>query len=423
MAVLSPDSPSRLRRNQHGYSIFELVVVVIIIGIITTIAMQSMRPSVDTARIEETKQEMDQIAFAIAGDPEKVSGGMRTDFGYVGDVGSLPANLAALQSNPGSYSTWRGPYLKDEFSDGSSSNYQVDAWGATYAYTGGVTIASTGSGSSITRNVATSTSDLLNNTVFAVVTDIDASPPGPLNADSVRFILSYPDGTGGMTSQSRFPGADGSAQFANVPIGVHDLQLVYLPTNDTLTRRISVLPGELTSSEIQYPENIWRDSVSTGGSGTSGVLTIRPSGIGSFSNLLDENCSPQWQCVDEVTPDEDATYVKGDALTFKTDTYLADNHTTESGVIDSVIVYMRIQGASSGKKARTTIITHGTQYDGTDIILSSVSTFANYSTTYVTNPFTGGAWSWSEIDNLEIGVSIRKEGFCTQVWADIYYTY
>ena len=423
MAIPWPKSLARLRRNQHGYSIFELVVVVIIIGIITTIAMQSMRPSVDTSRIEETKKELNQIAIAVAGDPQIVSGGMRTDFGYVGDIGALPPDLGALKNNPGSYGTWRGPYLQDDFSSGSSSgNFQLDAWGKPYTYTGGVTVTSTGGGSSITRNIATSTSDLLNNTVFAVVTDIDQSPPGPDNTDSVRFIVTYPNGAGGTTSQTSFPGPDGSVQFANIPIGIHDLELVYLPANDTITRRFCVLPGQISTVQIQYPENLWEDSASGGGPTSGSMLTIRPNGVGSNSDLQDVNCSPNWQCVDEVTPDEDATHVAGNGVSFLTDTYTADDHTSETGTIDSVKISMRVAGDSSGKKARTSIITHGSQYDGTDIVLSTVGSYTNYSTTYTVNPFTGSAWSWNEIDDLEIGVSIRKEGLCTQVWADVYYT-
>ena len=84
---------------------------------------------------------------------------------------------------------------------------------------------------------------------------------------------------------------------------------------------------------------------------------------------------------------------------------------------------MRCKGNAFGRRARTSIITHGTQYDGTIINLAPVSTYTNYSTLYASNPYTGGTWSWSEIDNLEIGVSIRREGFCTQVWAEVYYTY
>ena len=73
-----------------GYSLFELLAVIIIVGIIASVSMRSMRGSVEVSRVEETKQEMDHLAWAICGNPALISGGVRTDFGYVGDVGALP---------------------------------------------------------------------------------------------------------------------------------------------------------------------------------------------------------------------------------------------------------------------------------------------------------------------------------------------
>ena len=96
--------------SHDGYSLIELLVVIIILGVIATVAVKSLTGVNDTVRIEETRQELSHLAWAIAGRPKLVSGGQRTDYGYVGDVGSLPVNLTALVQNPGSYSTWDGPY-------------------------------------------------------------------------------------------------------------------------------------------------------------------------------------------------------------------------------------------------------------------------------------------------------------------------
>ena len=71
-------------------------------------------------------------------------------------------------------------------------------------------------------------------------------------------------------------------------------------------------------------------------------------------------------------------------------------------------------------RIKTAIKTNGSLYEGPDTNLTS--TYANYSSTYVTNPNTSSTWTWSEIDAIEIGVTIKKEGRCTQVWLEIYYT-
>jgi len=131
------------RRSQKGYTLIEMVLVLVIIATIATVGLKSLTAVHQTSRFEETRQELDRLAAAIVGDPSFVSGGSRTDFGYVGDVGSLPPNLDALVTNPGGYATWDGPYLGDDFStDGSSSTFKIDAWGAAYSYSGGVTVAS-----------------------------------------------------------------------------------------------------------------------------------------------------------------------------------------------------------------------------------------------------------------------------------------
>lgn len=242
-----------------GYSLFELVVVIVIVGIIASISVSSLTNSVDVARTEETRAELNQLAAAICGDPQKLSGGARTDFGYVGDVGALPPNLSALVANPGGYSTWDGPYVRDDFyasAGGSESEYAFDAWGAAYNYFGN-SISSTGGGTTITREFTNSTSDLLHNSVSAVVTDLDNSPPGPTYKDSVKFVLTYPDGSGGMTSSSKFPGADGFAEFDSIPIGLHTLRTIYIPDNDTLTRRLCVCPETNVFADINLFSDVW----------------------------------------------------------------------------------------------------------------------------------------------------------------------
>ncbi len=186
-------------RLQNGYTLIEMILVLVIIGIIFTVGMKSLTAVNETARTEETRREMERLAYAITGDPSMVAGGSQVDFGYVGDVGNLPPNLDALVANPGGYATWNGPYLGDDFStDGSSSTFKIDAWGTVYSYSGGTTISSTGGPTAMTRELANSIGDLLYNRLTAVVTDLDRTPPGSTYRDSVRLVLTYPNGAGGQ---------------------------------------------------------------------------------------------------------------------------------------------------------------------------------------------------------------------------------
>lgn len=246
--------------NKKGYSLFEMIIVILIISVLTTITLKSLKTSSDINRVEETKEELLQLAYSIAGNPNLVSAGKRTDFGYVGDVGALPANLDALVQNPGGYTTWNGPYLKDDYylsAASSESEFKIDAWGTAYTYSGSITISSTGSGSSITQKIANSSNELLLNEISAVITDLNNSPPGTIYKDSLRFILSYPNGTGSTTNQSLTPSQNGFVQYDSIPIGVHTLKIVYIPTADTLTRIMSVIPGQNYYTEIQLNEDLW----------------------------------------------------------------------------------------------------------------------------------------------------------------------
>ena len=249
------------RHNCRGYTLVELVLVLVIVGVLASVGMKSLSAVNQTTRIEETRQEMERLACAIAGNPSLVSGGSRTDFGYVGDVGGLPPNLDALVTNPSGYATWDGPYLVDDFtSGGANTQFKYDAWGTTYAYSGGASITSTGGGLTLTKQLAGSISDLLRNQVSVVVTDLDRTPPGAIYADSTRFVLRVPNGSGSYTNRSRTPRDDGFASFDSVPIGIHELRLIYLPTADTLLRQVIVYPDSDSYLEMLLAENIWSGS-------------------------------------------------------------------------------------------------------------------------------------------------------------------
>lgn len=249
------------KQTQDGYTLIEMVLVLVIVGIIATVGLNSLTAVNETNRFEQTRAELDRLAVAIAGDPALVSGGVRSDFGYLGDVGALPPNLDALISNPGGYATWEGPYYSDEFStDGSSSEFKLDAWGRAYSYSGGRTISSTGGSVTLTRELASSTDDLLRNRLRVVVYDLDRTPPGPTYRDSVRVVLNYPNGAGGMATRAAYPGSDGLASFDSIPVGIHSLRIIYVPTVDTLQRRIVVNVGEDSYTEISLADTLWSGS-------------------------------------------------------------------------------------------------------------------------------------------------------------------
>ncbi len=244
-------------RSTNGYSLIELIVVIVIVGILAGVTMRSLRSANDTSRTEETKAELNRLAEAIVGTPDQSVGGVRTSYGYIGDNGSLPPNLSALLTNPG-YSTWNGPYIHDQLSIGGNDEFTRDAWGVAYVYnTATATITSTGGGTSISRKLAANPTDLTINRVTATVVDLKKHCPGATYRDSVKFVLSVPNGSGSLVNRIKYPSNDGYVQFDSIPIGLHELRTIYLPTGDTLTRRVNVEPGTGYHAEITLPRQVW----------------------------------------------------------------------------------------------------------------------------------------------------------------------
>jgi hypothetical protein len=167
--------------------------------------------------------------------------------------------LSYLVSNPG-YGTWGGPYIHDDYyaaDTSAASEYGYDSWGVAYTFSGGNSIISTGGGSTITRELAPSPDNLLRNRVRVVVTDLAHVPPGGAYNDSVNVLLTLPNGTGGWTTKSKHPRDDGFVQFDSIPIGNHQLRVVYLPTFDTLNRRVVIEPGFDKYLDVSFAEALW----------------------------------------------------------------------------------------------------------------------------------------------------------------------
>ncbi|MBI5265601.1 MAG: prepilin-type N-terminal cleavage/methylation domain-containing protein [candidate division Zixibacteria bacterium] len=247
-----------------GFTLIEMIVVMVISGILITVALKSVSSIKTSAKIEETRQEMEALGLAIAGNPSVTNNGARADFGYVGDIGALPPNLDALYQNPGGYATWKGPYVANHFAQ-LTDDYKRDAWGHFYTYSGGLTITSNGGGTMI-RQIAPTTSDLLFNSITGTICDIDGTPPGPSYKDSLSVVLTYPNGSGGM--RTRIVPVDAAGYFAvdSIPIGNQDLKVVYRPQSDTIPRLVSVTPHSSLTVACRFDHDLWFNSVTSSGS-------------------------------------------------------------------------------------------------------------------------------------------------------------
>lgn len=402
--------------DQKGFSLLELTVAIIIIGLLLAVAMQSMTSMMGDVRRTKTDREMEILSKGIVGDPNVMESGGRTDFGYVGDIGAFPPNIDALYNNPGGYATWQGPYLPTGITQ-DSTGLKTDEWGTAYNYSGGITITSTGSGSTISKKIARATNDYLRNTVNGRIEDGADSPPGPIEKDSIDVKIAFPNGTGGTQTKLYHPDALGLFTLDSVPVGSHSLRIIYLPLSDTIFRYLNVYPRHKDSVFANFAPGYFTDTVPVG----PGLVIIRPNGAGTYTDHNTSGCPSNWQCVDEAVSDDEVTYVQSPGGAWDNDTYTMEDP-TPIGTIDSVVVCMNVHNtAENNQRARTIVRVNNSNYYGTDEDLDGETIYNVFVTNYTTNPFTTVAWTWTDINALQGGVRMRRQPRCTQVWVEVYY--
>ncbi len=127
--------------KQQGFSLIELVTVLLIITVLSTIAIRSTVDIGYNARYEQTKERLESMKRAIIGNPNRYLNGQPDIHGFVADMGRLPDNIKELlaQGSQPSYTVssdasgslgygWRGPYLTVTENPDESEAY-TDGWG------------------------------------------------------------------------------------------------------------------------------------------------------------------------------------------------------------------------------------------------------------------------------------------------------
>lgn len=101
--------------NQQGFTLVELIVVVIIIGLLAGLVVPQFIRQEEKATAKAAKAQIELLGTALDT--------------YRLDVGRYPATqegLQALSQKPGGAERWDGPYLKKEVPN--------DPWGKPYVY-------------------------------------------------------------------------------------------------------------------------------------------------------------------------------------------------------------------------------------------------------------------------------------------------
>lgn len=236
-----------LSKNQRGFTLIEVLMVLMLIGILTYVSLEAINSSTNDAKFQETNDEMHMIADAIVGSRKLNESGSRTSFGYYGDVGALPPTIGGLTTMPGTVSVytvnstartavgWNGPYLEQ---GDTSVDYTTDGWGTAYVYDNVAgTLTSYGAdkvagGTGLNQDIVISFPTNERQATVQGFVSVAGAPPTTASYGQVE--LNYPNGTGGLTQSLQYVGSGtgGSFSFSNVPYGIRSIT-VYKPDKAT----------------------------------------------------------------------------------------------------------------------------------------------------------------------------------------------
>lgn len=156
--------------------------------------------------------------------------------------------------------------------------------------------------------------------------------------------------------------------------------------------------------------------------------TLRPNAAGDETAIA--NQSPEsdyhWDKVDEITQDGNTTAVRDGTGAPKRDLYNIPNHTTGSGTINFITIYIccKALDADYAGQVKPSLKSNSTVTDGDGI--TPTASYVTYSQQWNTNPADSAAWEWADIDALQIGVLLYSHvsgiDYCTQVYVVVNYT-
>lgn len=138
-------------KQQRGVSALGLMVILAILALGASVAVPLLLNPPKLSREQQTLKRLKALKEAIVGKPDVQPGRYRHSFGFVGDLGILPATLDDL-FNQGAYPAhsagpvnhvsfgWHGPYLQTAISKDPDGNdipaALLDAWGTPFQYNG-----------------------------------------------------------------------------------------------------------------------------------------------------------------------------------------------------------------------------------------------------------------------------------------------
>lgn len=108
--------PPAALKNQHGYTLTELLVVLVILGLIAAAITPRIIGRLDSSKVEAARIQLDTLSASV-------------DIYYIDNrrYPSPEEGLSVLLTRPDNLPTWNGPYVR------TASNL-IDPWGNPFAF-------------------------------------------------------------------------------------------------------------------------------------------------------------------------------------------------------------------------------------------------------------------------------------------------
>ena len=224
--------PDRHRRAR-GFTLIELVVAIALLSILAGAAAPLAVTQIRGHRIRVTQERMKQLVIGMVGDP------VRGGYGYLGDMGGLPAALEdlntrggaplhALDPGDGVGTGYAGPYAPQVGGAGAAF---IDAWGTPFRYLGTAQLVSAGSDRQLGTaddltypDVPTATTGSATVSVTGVPND--GGSPCLLGEDDADVFVS--SSVGGARTETQLPGPIGTGgpfSAAGLHKGLHGIRV------------------------------------------------------------------------------------------------------------------------------------------------------------------------------------------------------
>ena len=252
--------------------------VIVLLGIVSASAVVVIGNIISQQSFDATVKEMTDLKAATIGNPDLIEGGVRSNFGYAGDRGALPAAMSNLVTNPvacgfvsdttlgggtnlGTGAGWRGPYIDNKQDDSGNYLALLDGWGRAYSYDAPTGRVGSWGPNAVFGGFAAPDADdvIIPATTIAGITGtvsgrVTNPSGGPIQAPpATNNVIIYGPPLTCPSTFTQYVGAtdsNGAYTIANVPLGKHKLSVTVGAT--TIDKAVTVVPGATTNADVVF---------------------------------------------------------------------------------------------------------------------------------------------------------------------------